>query len=625
MLKNNTHQGTGFRTWVLVGLMVPFTALTNAVSGAERPNILLIMADDLGYGDLSSYGAEDMRTPHIDGIINAGMRFDRFYANSSVCSPSRASLLSGRTPDRAGVPGVVREHDLSKNWGFLNPGLITLPDALKSAGYHTALVGKWHLGTGSPNLPNDRGFDLFHGFLGDMMDDYYTHLREGHNYLRLNREVIQATGHATDLFNDWAVDYIRGRKGASQPFFLYLAHLAPHDPIQPPQASVDRVLQREPGISPQRAKMVALIEHMDDGIGKVLKALEDEGLAENTLVIFTSDNGGRVDLGGSNGDLKSGKERMFEGGIRVPFGVSWPGRIAPGSHSRRIALTMDLFPSLCEAAVAVCNHEMDGRSILPTWKGLPQPEQDGTRIWVRRRADGTAKEGSVYAARNGDFKLLQTLWPGDPYLLFNLAADPGETTPLSQSHPAYAQLQAALSAHFLRADQVGWHPNSPAIPLRRLTLESPPPGTEVKPGGTYPLSWKAEGAIGPVALSYSTDDYSWVPVPEAQSLPASGTYSLSLPSNLKPGAIRIRASALDGDVSDFRRVSFIPASLLPYDMMKRKSGLVGWRRSVLLGGENEVFPKSGFTPTGVHIPVGMGRGAAGMVFLPPDGKEDLAR
>ena len=248
---------------------------------ASAPHIVLILVDDLGYGDLASYGAQDMRTPNIDSLMQAGMRLDNFYANCCVCSPTRAALLTGRYPDLVGVPGVIRTHDRG-NWGYLSPSAVLLPDVLQQVGYHTALVGKWHLGLKSPNLPNQRGFDHFHGFLGDMMDDYYTHRRHGNNYMRLNQEVIDPQGHATDLFTDWSIQYIRERAQAKQPFFLYLAYNAPHTPIQPPKSWLEKVRQRQPGITDQRAALVALIEHMDDGIGKVVQALRDTGVAEDT-------------------------------------------------------------------------------------------------------------------------------------------------------------------------------------------------------------------------------------------------------------------------------------------------------------------------------------------------------
>jgi arylsulfatase A-like enzyme len=238
-----------------------------------RPNVLLIMADDLGYGDLSSYGAKDMRTPHLDKLISESMRFDQFQANSCVCSPTRAALLSGRYPEWVGVPGVIR-HYPGGNWGYLDPGTTLLPSVFQKNGYHTALIGKWHLGLTEENSPNQRGFNEFHGWLGDMMDDYWKHTRAGQNYMRLNAEKIEPQGHATDLFTEWSIASIERCAKSNKPWFQFLAYNAPHDPIQPPPEWLEKVKQRETGISDKRAGLVALIEHMDDGIGKVLAALE---------------------------------------------------------------------------------------------------------------------------------------------------------------------------------------------------------------------------------------------------------------------------------------------------------------------------------------------------------------
>ena len=301
-------------------------SLARRREGVRKPNILMILVDDLGYGDLSSYGAKDLQTPHIDRLMTAGMRFDNFYANCPVCSPTRASLLSGCYPDMVGVPGVVRTH-ITNSWGYLAPHAVLLPKAVKEQGpfashpYHnnTAIVGKWHLGLDSPNTPNERGFDHFHGFLGDMMDDYYNHRRHGNNYMRLDGKEIDPEGHATDLFTQWSIDYINDHAKTQWPFFLYLAYNAPHTPIQPPADWLDRVKKREPGIDEKRAKLVALIEHLDDGIGKVIAAIKNAGISENTLVIFTSDNGGQLGVGASNGPLRAGKQDMYEGGIRVPM------------------------------------------------------------------------------------------------------------------------------------------------------------------------------------------------------------------------------------------------------------------------------------------------------------------
>lgn len=425
-----------------------------ATAQASKPNVLMILVDDLGYGDLSSYGAKDMRTPHIDALMDAGMRMDNFYANCPVCSPTRAALLSGCYPDRVGVPGVIRTHR-EDNWGHLIPEPHFLGTLLKPAGYHTSIVGKWHLGLTEPNTPNDHGFDHFHGFLGDMMDDYYNHRRHGNNYMRLNREIIEPEGHATDLFSDWAGDYIESRADEDDPWFLYLAYNAPHTPVQPPEEWVDKVKKRESGIGDDRAKLVALIEHMDDGIGRVIEKLEATGQRDNTIVIFTSDNGGYLRVGANCGNLRGGKQDMYEGGIKVPMCAVWPGHIEAGSRNDRVALTMDLYATICDAAGARIDHDIDGVSILPTWKGESQPPGDRTLIWVRREGNRRYQGRDYYAARKGDFKLVQPS-PFSPYELYNLKNDPLEESPLPETHKMFNELADALRDHINDTGMIPW-------------------------------------------------------------------------------------------------------------------------------------------------------------------------
>ncbi len=442
-------------TAALLVLGTHFTAARAAEPSANPPNIVVILVDDLGYGDLSAYGAADLQTPHIDRLIASGMRFDRFYANCPVCSPTRAALLTGMYPDKAGVPGVIRTH-ARDNWGFLNQDIVLLPQALRAAAYHTAIIGKWHLGLEPPNTPNQRGFDHFHGFLGDMMDDYYNHRRHGYNYLRLNNREIDPPGHATDLFTRWAVDYLNARKQDSRRFFLYLAYNAPHTPIQPPVRWLEKVRQREPKLSDKRTRLVALIEHLDQGIGDVMAALKQNGQAENTLVIFTSDNGGQLNIGGNCGLLRGGKQDLYEGGIRVPFCAVWPGVIPPGSHSDAVAITMDLYPTLCEAAGAPLPQPVDGLSLLPALLGNPQTGLDRALIWMRREGNLRYQGRDYFALRQGPWKLVQNS-PFEPYQLYHLDRDPMETADLAAAEPKqYRNLIRQLMRHIQSAGRIPW-------------------------------------------------------------------------------------------------------------------------------------------------------------------------
>jgi arylsulfatase A-like enzyme len=420
------------------------------------PNILCIMVDDLGFGDLSCQGARDLKTPHIDQLAEMGIRMTQFYANCTVCSPSRASLLTGRYPDMVGVPGVIRQFE-DNSWGYLDPSAVLIPEALNQKGYRTAIIGKWHLGFEAPNTPSDRGFDYFKGFLGDMMDDYWTHLRGGVNWMRLNREIIDPEGHATNLFTDWTLDYLKERVADKQPFFLYLAYNAPHFPIQPPDEFLARVQEREPGLSEKRTRNVAFIEHLDHHVGRVMDYLEASGLMENTLVVFTSDNGGALRYEQSNGLLRGGKQDMYEGGIRVPAFVVWKGQIKAGSSSDRLTLLMDLFPTFAELAGAELTHSIDGESFLPELKGTVRPPSDRTVFWVRR--EGHVYGGQAYyAARRGDYKILQNT-PYEGIQFFNVGKDPYEEVPLeTEDSEIFRSLRSALQEHIQETGRIPWQP-----------------------------------------------------------------------------------------------------------------------------------------------------------------------
>ena len=419
------------------------------------PNILLILADDHGYGDASCYGGAQIQTPAIDRLAAEGARCTGFYANSSVCSPSRAALMTGCYPDRVGVPGVIRTHP-ERSWGYFSQTAVTLPQMLDRAGYHSSLIGKWHLGLEAENHPRSRGFHHFHGFLGDMMDDYLTHRRHGHNYMRHERAVIDPAGHATDLFTQWAVRFIQERADEEAPFFLYLAYNAPHTPIQPPEDWVARVQARHPELPADRVRYLALVEHLDAGVGRVLAELDSSGQAQDTLVIYTSDNGGQLDVGASNGDLRGAKGQMYEGGIRVPACIRWPEHIRAGSEVGTVAMLSDLLPTLCEAAEVDVDHPIDGVSILPTLHGTPQDFSDRTYYWVRREGYPAFQGLAQHAVRQGDLKLLHDT-PFSPLELYDLREDPREERDLSaEQAEAFNSLGLRLRHEVQRAGGVPW-------------------------------------------------------------------------------------------------------------------------------------------------------------------------
>jgi arylsulfatase A-like enzyme len=337
-------------------------------------------------------------------------------------------------------------------------------------GYQTAIVGKWHLGLESPNLPNERGFQFFHGFLGDMMDSYFTHQRHGHNYMRRNREVIDPEGHATDLFTNWAIDYLREQKTSTRPFFLYLAYNAPHFPIEPPAEWLERVQARSPSLDPKRARNVAFVEHLDDRLGQVLRSLRDFGLAENTVVIFTADNGGSLPHGQNNAPWRDGKQSHYDGGLRVPFMVRWPKHVKAGSRSDYAGLNFDIFPTLVELAGGKPSGELDAVSLVPLLNGSAEPRLSvgatERELYFVRREGGPAYGGKSYEAIiRGDWKLMQNN-PFAPLELYNLRTDPSEEHNVIAGHKQVAQeLGAALRRHIQRGGQTPWQP--PATETRQ--------------------------------------------------------------------------------------------------------------------------------------------------------------
>jgi len=423
----------------MYSIILLFCMLTGLDSDAQtlqsnkKPNVLVILTDDQGYYDVAACMASDLQTPNMDKLFSEGIKFNYFYANSSVCSPTRASFMTGLFPDKAGVPGVIRTSP-DNSWGYLDPAAITIADQFKTGGYKTAIIGKWHLGLEKPNIPNMRGFDFFKGFLGDMMDDYWTHRRHGINYMRENEKEIDPKGHATDLFSQWAVEYVDAQKNSEKPFFLYLAYNAPHSPVQPPDAWLEKVKKRDLDLSENRMKLVALIEHLDYGIGQVIAALKTNNLYENTIIVFTSDNGGRLPDGANNGPLRDGKQSVYEGGLRVPTAIAWNNKIVAGSTTNYKTMTMDLYPTLLEAAGISLTHKIDGISFLPILLGKNMTDKDRVFYFTRREGGTTYGGLTIQAIQLNDWKLVQNN-PFESQELFNLKEDPFETFNLIESEP----------------------------------------------------------------------------------------------------------------------------------------------------------------------------------------------
>ena len=424
--------------------------LFSCVHAQDQPNIIFILADDLGYGDLSCYGAKDLQTPNIDALAQQAITFTRAYANSTVCSPSRASILTGNYPDLVGVPGVIR--DMQDNtWGNLRDDITTLPEELQKLNYNTALIGKWHLGYKSPDLPNDRGFDYFKGFVGDMMDDYYTHRKAGVNWMRENNQVINPKGHATDLFTDWTLEYLREQNKQEKPFFLFLTYNAPHDPVQPPQEWLSKIQNKEQNSTLKRQKMIAFVEHLDYNVGRILDQLNNSDLGENTIVVFTSDNGGALQYGAINNPFTGGKGDFFEGGIREPCIVKIPSS-SQIKQSEEPLLLMDFQPSLIKMAGGKIDKNLPSELIVDLFD-LPRNNTSRNMIWMRR--EGHKFGGRIYyAISDGRYKLLQRN-PFSGYELFDLINDPNETSPIKLPKVKMA-LKKALTKHIQTSGKIQW-------------------------------------------------------------------------------------------------------------------------------------------------------------------------
>jgi len=448
---------SAFLSLVIVIVIACATGSRADETKTAAPNILVILADDLGIGDVSCYRDADIQTPHIDSLARQGMRFTTMRANCTVCSPTRAALLTGRYADRVGVPGVIRTQ-LADSWGYLDPKTPTLANHLHDSGYHTAIVGKWHLGLAAPNTPNQRGFDFFHGFLGDMMDSYYTHRRGGQNFMRHNQEVIDPKGHASDLFTQWSIDYIGARAKEKQPFFLYLAYNAPHFPIEPPADWLERVKKRLPDVPKNRALNIALVEHMDDCIGKVLASLKATGQDKNTLIFFTSDNGGSLPHAQNNDPWRDGKQSHYDGGLRVPFIATWPGHIKPGSESDYTGLTFDIFATALELAGVKAPSDMDAVSLLPVLRGEEIKGKPRELYFVRREGNTRYGGKSYEAIIRGDWKLMHNS-AYEPMELYNLKDDPQEKNNVITKEPAIVRdLSSALRKHIQRGGVTPWQP-----------------------------------------------------------------------------------------------------------------------------------------------------------------------
>lgn len=421
-----------------------------------RPNVVIIYADDLGWGDLPPFGADELQTPAIDRLCDSGLRLPQWYSNSPVCSPSRASLLTGRYPAHAGVESIL-------GGTRSTPGLPiqeTLATRLRSRGYRTGIFGKWHLGASPEHSPARLGFDETFGFRAGCVD-YYSHIyywgdhNPIHDLWEGDDEVWRNGEYLTTVISERAADFIA--RHADEPFFCYVPFNAPHYPMHAPAEYVDRFAH----LPADRRMTAAMIAAMDDAIGVVVGALERAGVRENTLVIFSSDNGpSREDRnwldgeevsyhGGSSGGLRGSKGSVLEGGIRVPTIVSWPDRLPAGVDHPHPGMMLDLVPTILHAvdgvAPDVVAEDLDGRSLLDdmTTPGTESAAGDRAFCWTH---DGQ------WAVRRGDLKLVVNAQEGMTppasvaRAVFDLRSDAAEQHDVAAEHPeAAAQLEHDLS------------------------------------------------------------------------------------------------------------------------------------------------------------------------------------
>ncbi|HEV8290858.1 MAG TPA: sulfatase-like hydrolase/transferase [Tepidisphaeraceae bacterium] len=409
-------------------------AATGALWAAEpprQPNIVLIVADDLGYDDLGSESATDLRTPHIDALAAGGVRFSDGYVNCPVCSPSRAGLITGRYPQEFGYE-VNPPSDLSAipaNFG-LPLRQRTIANHLQKLGYATGLIGKWHLGAGEKFRPLHRGYDEFFGFLHGSRS-YYQEGANPSNPLWDNDRRVEEREYLTDAFARKAVSFVERHR--NQPFFLHLAFNAVHSPMQaPPRNYLERFGHINNLV---RKRFAAMLAAMDDGVGRVLQGIRRRRLEDDTLVIFISDNGGTARAGHPlKKTVQGGKGSLHEGGIRVPFIMRWPGNITAGSVYRQPVSAMDILPTILAAVGALPYKPADGVNLLPHLQQTLSDAPHEVLYW---------KYTNQSAVRKGNWKLLSR-FPDEPPMLFDLSVDQMEQYDLAAAQPVRASELADL-------------------------------------------------------------------------------------------------------------------------------------------------------------------------------------
>ena len=434
-----------------------FPRIGKTSEAAEKPNVLLILVDDMGYGDVGFNGCKDIPTPHIDSIAANGVRFSEGYVTAPQCAPSRAGLLSGMDQNRFG-----RGDNKTIDEKGLPPEIRLFGDYMQDAGYRTGMVGKWHEGTMDGCHPLDRGFDSFYGFLpGSTLfmprgnAKFIPHIEE-------NRVPQKVTDYLTFVFGDKAIDFME--QDSDKPFFLYLAFNAPHAPLQAPQEYLDRFehLTKVPDtinyiarqkLQHPRQVYAAMVSALDDTIGRILQALRDNGLEENTLIYFLSDNGGpTVVTSANNGPLRGEKGDLLEGGARVPFAVQWKGTVPAGKTVDTPISSLDLLPTSLSAAGVPVSRKLEGVNLLPLLvdgKALEArtlcwnfPHPPPIPVWAIRQGDWKLVHEAIRVPKERGFS-----WGGGRTGLYRISEDIHEDNDLSGQYPEIRQkLQAEYDA-----------------------------------------------------------------------------------------------------------------------------------------------------------------------------------
>ncbi len=446
--KRSAHHFLAFFSILLIGFN-SCKPKPQKVVKAQKPNIILIMADDLGYGDVGAYGQSKIRTPQLDKMAANGMRFTQHYAGSTVCMPSRAVLMTGFHTGHATVRGNPRWTSTGKAVD-LKPEDVTIAEELKRVGYQTAIVGKWGLAESSlASMPLNQGFDHFFGYRKHKTAHHYypdTLYRDNTPISTKNKVHEKEGKYSHDLITEEALEYIQKQKDTS--FFLYLAYTIPHYELEVPEESKapyknlgweERTLKSRKGgyqhDEDGNATYAGMVSRMDADVGRILELLAELEIDENTLVLFTSDNGHEYDRGffDSNGEFKGHKRDLYDGGIRVPFIAWWPGKIKKGSSSDHIAAFWDFLPTACElAGTSPSLENIDGISYLPTLLGKTGEQQKHQSLYW----EFNEWQGPIQAIRKDQWKAVKFL--DQPLEVYNILEDPGEENNLASENPVLA-------------------------------------------------------------------------------------------------------------------------------------------------------------------------------------------